>query len=89
MEKRAKQSLRKPVKLRGVWNLDPNRGYQFRTELPYKKGKEVIEVDSFSFLGNGDRLGPIAYCIAGITSCFTATFTSIAPQTYASDSIYN
>jgi hypothetical protein len=43
------QSLRKPVKLHGEWNLDPNKGYQFRTE--YEKGKEVIEIDSPSFLG--------------------------------------
>jgi len=28
--------------------------------------------------GNGNRLGPMAYCIAGITSCFIATFVTIA-----------
>src|SRR5205823_6141898 len=45
----------------------------------YEKGKEVIEIDSPSFLGgNGNRLGPTAYCVAGITSCFIATFTSVA-----------
>src|SRR5437667_10202470 len=27
---------------------------------------------------NGNRLGPMAYCVAGITSCFIATFTSVA-----------
>jgi len=73
------QSLRRPVKLQGEWNLDPSKGYQFRTELSYEKGKEVIEVDSPSFLGGtGNRLGPMAYCVAGITSCFIATFTSVA-----------
>jgi uncharacterized OsmC-like protein len=74
------QSLRKPVKLEGEWNLfDIDKGYQFRTELSYEKGKEVIEIDSPSFLGgNGNRLGPMAYCIAGITSCFIATFVTIA-----------
>jgi uncharacterized OsmC-like protein len=77
--KRDKQSLRKPVKLQGEWNLDPSKGYQFRTELSYEKGKEVIEIDSPSFLGgNGNRLGPMAYCVAGITSCFIATFASVA-----------
>lgn len=77
--KKDKQSLRKPVKLQAEWNLDPSKGYQFRTEISYEKGKEVIEIDSPSFLGgNGNRLGPMAYCIAGITSCFIATFTSIA-----------
>jgi hypothetical protein len=75
-----KESLRKPVKLEGEWNLfDIDKGYQFRTEVSYEKGKEVIEIDSPSFLGgNGDRLGPMAYCIAGITSCFIATFATIA-----------
>ena len=46
------QSLKKPVKLEGEWNLfDLDKGYQFRTELSYEKGKEVIEIDSPSFLG--------------------------------------
>jgi hypothetical protein len=43
---KGKQSLRIPVKLKGEWNPDQNKGYEFRTELPYKKGKEVIEVGS-------------------------------------------
>ena len=74
------QSIKKPVKLEGEWNLfDLDKGYQFRTELSYEKGKEVIEIDSPSFLGgNGNRLGPMAYCIAGITSCFIATFVTVA-----------
>ena len=77
--KKDKTTLRKPVKLRGEWNLDTSKGYQFKTELSYERGKETIEIDSPSFLGgNGNRLGPMAYCIAGITSCFIATFVSIA-----------
>jgi len=77
--KKDKESLRRPVKLQGEWNMDPPKGYQFRTELSYEKGKGVIEIDSPSFLGgNGNRLGPMAYCVAGITSCFIATFTSVA-----------
>jgi uncharacterized OsmC-like protein len=28
--------------------------------------------------GNGNRLGPMAYCITGIASCFIATFVTIA-----------
>ena len=32
-----RQSLRKPVKLEGEWNLfDIDKGYQFRTELSYE-----------------------------------------------------
>ena len=73
------QFLRKPVKMQGEWNLDPKYGYQFKTELTYEKGKQTIEIDSPSFLGgNGNRVGPMGYCIAGITSCFIATFVSIA-----------
>lgn len=77
--KKNKQSLLKPVKLQGEWNFDPSKGYQFKTELAYEKGKQVIEVDSPSFLGgSGNRLGPMAYCIAGITSCFIGTFAGVA-----------
>lgn len=74
-------TLKKPVKLQGEWNFDPSIGYQFKTELSYEKGKETIEIDSPSFLGGqGNRLGPMAYCIAGITSCFIGTFVGIASQ---------
>ena len=77
--KRDKLTLKKPVKLQGEWNLDPSKGYQFKTELVYEKGRQVIEIDSPSFLGgNGNRLGPMAYCVAGIASCFIATFVSLA-----------
>src|SRR3972149_2993013 len=70
--KEDKSSLKKPIKLTGEWILDPNQGFQFITELGFEKGKEVIEIDSPSFLdGQGNRLGPMAYCVAGITSCFT------------------
>ncbi|MER5176354.1 MAG: OsmC family protein [Candidatus Nitrosocosmicus sp.] len=74
-----KQFLKKPVKLQGEWNLDIKKGYQFKTELASENGKQIIEIDSPSFLGgNGNRLGPMSYCIAGITSCFITTFVSIA-----------
>ncbi len=74
-----RSTLKRPVKLQGEWNLDPSKGYQFRTELSFEKGKQVIEVDSPSFMGgNGSRLGPMGYCVAGITSCFIATFVSVA-----------
>jgi uncharacterized OsmC-like protein len=77
--KRDRTTLRKPVKLHGEWNLDPTKEYQFRTELSYEKGKQVIEIDSPSFMGGwGHRLGPMAYCVAGITSCFIATFANVA-----------
>ena len=65
--KKDKLTLLKPVKLYGKWNLDESKGYQFRTELSYENGKEVIEIDSPSFLGgNGSKLGPMAYCICSL-----------------------
>lgn len=77
--KNDKQTLKKPVKLQGEWNFDEQKGYQFKTELAYEKGKQVIEIDSPSFLGgDGNRLGPMGYCVAGITSCFITTFVSVA-----------
>lgn len=73
-----KQSLKKPVKLEGEWNFDTEKGYQFKTELAYENGRQVIEIDSPSFLGGGgNRLGPMGYCVAGITSCFITTFMTV------------
>ncbi len=73
-----RQFLKKPVKLEGEWNFDIQKGYQFKTDIAYEKGKEVIEIDSPSFLGgSGNRLGPMGYCVAGIASCFITTFVSI------------
>ena len=77
--KKDKSTLRKPVKLQGEWILDSDRGYQFGTELSFEKGKNVIEIASPSFLGGiGNRLGLMAYCVAGIASCFLATFANVA-----------
>jgi uncharacterized OsmC-like protein len=51
----------------------------FKTELVYEKGKQVIEIDSPSFLGgSGNRLGPMAYCVTRIASCFIGTFVTLA-----------
>lgn len=74
-----KQFLKKPVKLQGEWNFNLQKRYQFKTELAYENGTQVIEIDSPSFLGgSGNRLGPMGYCVAGITSCFIAIFVSVA-----------
>jgi uncharacterized OsmC-like protein len=79
MGKKDKSTLKKPVRLRGEWILDSATGYQFKTELSYENGKQIIEIDSPSFLGgNGNRLGPMAYCVAGLASCFIATFVTVA-----------
>ena len=77
--KKDKSTLKKPVKLQGEWNLDVNKGYQFRTEMAFEKGKQVIEIDAPSFLGgSGSRLGPMGYCLAGMTSCFIGIFVNVA-----------
>lgn len=77
--KKNSSALRKKVTLKGEWNLDPTKGYQFKTEMLYETGKHVIEVDSPSYLGgNGSRPGPMAFCVAGITSCFISTLATVA-----------
>jgi hypothetical protein len=35
-------TLRRPVKLEAEWILNPDKPYQFKTELAYEKGKQVI-----------------------------------------------
>lgn len=77
--KKDKSSLKRAVKLQGEWNLDPSKHYQFRTEIQYEKGREVLEIDSPSYLGGGgNRPGPMAYCVAGMTSCLISTFATVA-----------
>ncbi len=77
--KTKRETLLRPIKLQGEWILDPTLGYQFRTEMIYEKGKQVLEIDSPSFMGgNGGRLGPMAYCVAGISSCFISTYATVA-----------
>ncbi len=74
-----KTTLKKPVRLHGEWILNRASGYQFRTDLSFEKGTQIIEIDSPSFLGgNGNRLGPMGYCVSGIASCFIATFATVA-----------
>jgi hypothetical protein len=72
-------TVHRPVRLQGEWLLDPAKGYQFRTEMSYEKGKQVIEIDNPSFMGgSANRLGPMAYCVTGIASCFVSAFAYVA-----------
>ena len=65
--KKDKLTLHRPVKLQGEWILDSTKGYQFRTEMSYEKGKQVIEIDSPSFMGgNGNRAGPMCIALQGL-----------------------
>ena len=72
------QAVKRIVKLEGKWVFD-NEQPQFVTELTHEKGKQGIEIDSPTFMGgNGSRLGPMQYCIAGIASCFLSTVITVA-----------
>lgn len=72
-----RDSLKKRVEIEGEWQFD--KEYQFSALLSYEKGKQVVEIDSPSFLGgNGSRVGPMHYCVLGMTSCFLSTLVSIA-----------
>jgi len=72
------QSVKRTMKLEGKWVFD-NEQPQFVTELAYENGKQGIEIDSPTFMGgNGSRLGPMQYCIAGIASCFLSTVVTVA-----------
>jgi uncharacterized OsmC-like protein len=77
--KKDRSVLRKKIGLRGEWVMDNSAGYQFRTEVSYERGRQVIEIDSPSYLGGrGNRPGPMAYCVTGVASCFVSTFASVA-----------
>lgn len=77
MEKRKNSPYVNPLNYTVNGILTQPRNINSRTELQYEKGKQVVEIDSPSFLGgNGNR--PMAYCIAGITSYFVATFVTVA-----------
>lgn len=74
-----KEALRRKTKLSGEWVLDSSKDFQFITVLEYENGKQILEIDSPSWLGGkGKRPGPIQYCLAGLTSCFLATIATIA-----------
>jgi uncharacterized OsmC-like protein len=50
-------------------------------ELSFEEGKQLIEIDSPSYLGgNGSRPGPMALCMAGMASCFLTTLASVAAK---------
>ncbi|MEM4369988.1 MAG: hypothetical protein QW444_00590, partial [Candidatus Nitrosocaldus sp.] len=49
--KKDKSALRKIIRLEGEWILDESKGFQFRSEMAYEKGKQVLEIDSPTWLG--------------------------------------
>src|SRR5579875_1519756 len=74
-----KEELKKTMKIDGEWVLDNNKGIQFISEVSFEKGKQIIKIDSPSWLGgNGNRPGPMVYCLVGLASCFLSTYATIA-----------
>ncbi len=76
-----RSKLKKKMSLQAKWNTDPAKKYQLEAELSFEGGKQIVEIDSPSYLGgNGSRPGPIALCMAGMASCFLTTLASVAAK---------
>ena len=72
--------LKKVNRIEGEWLLKED-GPQFRAIVKTEKGEYSLEADQPSFLGGGGTApGPMIYCLYGVTSCFAATFASIAAE---------
>lgn len=52
---------------------------QFRAEVEFPKGKEVLQADFPPFLGGGGlKPDPIQYCLYGLAACFAGIFAAMA-----------
>ena len=61
----------------GVWNTD--EGPQFRAEIRFEKGAQIMEADQPSTQGGDGRApNPMLYCLFGLASCYAATFATVA-----------
>ncbi len=75
------KSLRKTLSVTGEWLTSATSGPQFKATINFEKGTRSLESDSPSFLGReGLRPSPIQYCLTGLSSCFLATYVTIAAQ---------
>jgi uncharacterized OsmC-like protein len=73
-------AVKKVNKVEGEWVLEED-GPQFRASVKTERGEFVLEADQPSFLGGtGSVPGPMIYCLYGVTSCFAATFATIAAE---------
>ncbi len=73
-----KSKVKRTQKVNGEWLFEEG-GPQFRAEVNFEGGKIVMESDQPTNLGGGgSRPGPLHYCFFGLTSCYTATFATIA-----------
>ena len=78
--KKDPSAVKKVNKVEGEWLLDED-GPQFRARIKTEEGEFVLEADQPSFLGGGGSApGPMIYCLFGVTSCFAATFATIAAE---------
>lgn len=52
---------------------------QFRAEVEFPKGKEILQADFPPFLGGGGlKPDPIQYCLYGLAACFAGIFAAVA-----------
>jgi uncharacterized OsmC-like protein len=69
---------RKTNQVDGAWNLEAGQP-QFSARLVYEGGEMTLEADQPTGQGGGGtRPGPMLYCLAGLASCYTATFATVA-----------
>jgi uncharacterized OsmC-like protein len=69
--------LVKKLSLTGEWRVNSELPPQFVSRVSYEGGSATIEAESPSFLGGrGTHPSPLQLCLAGLASCFLATFVS-------------
>jgi uncharacterized OsmC-like protein len=65
-------------KIMGNWIFEEGQP-QFQSEISVEGGRFTVEADMPSKLGGwGSRPGPLHYCIYGIASCYSFTFSAFA-----------
>ena len=78
--KKDPSQAKKTKRVDGEWVLEQGRP-QFKAELNFEQGSEIIQSDFAPFMGGwGSRPDPIQYCLYGLASCFAGTFAAIASQ---------
>ena len=69
---------KKVKQVEGQWVFQEGEP-QFRAEVEFPKGKEVLQADFPPFLGGGGlKPDPIQYCLYGLASCFAGIFAAVA-----------
>ncbi len=69
---------KKVKQVEGQWVFQEGEP-QFRAEVEFPKGKEVLQADFPPFLGGGGlKPDPIQYCLYGLAACFAGIFAAVA-----------